>query len=335
MFHLAKQCALLPLVLLGLSACASLSNPDLDSIYRAPELAGTSSSRQELRELPPPAEPIAVSVYSFDDQTGQFKGSEGVTQTLSRALTQGATSILIQSLRDAGQGKWFMVLERENLDNLLKERQIIAEMRQRYLGETTINPAALPSMLFAGILLEGGVVGYDSNTVTGGAGARLLGVGASTEYRQDTITVYLRAVATKTGEILSSVVVRKTVISVGVNGGAFRYISYKNLLETEAGMTLNEPRTVALEQAIQKATRDLILDAASLSVWAMADQDAAQKLLSRYEAEKDGRVLPATATEDQAPAAGKTQAAADFEYAPNQHSSVSADSGKTVASLAP
>ena len=128
---------------------------------------------------------MAIAVYGYTDQTGQFKPAENV-QSLSRAVTQGATSVLIKALQDAGDGRWFTVVERERLDNLLKERRIIADMRERYLGEKKINPQALPPLLFAGVLLEGGIIGFDSNTKTGGAGARLLGIGGDVQYREDT-----------------------------------------------------------------------------------------------------------------------------------------------------
>src|SRR3546814_7389467 len=138
-----------------------------------------------LADMPPPSRPVAIAVYGFSDQTGQFKPSE-TGQTLSRAVSQGGASILVKALQDAGNRQWFTIVEREMLRNLLNERQIIREMRERYLGETQVNPQALPAMLFAGVLLEGGVIGYDTNTVTGGAGASFLGIGGRTEYRQDT-----------------------------------------------------------------------------------------------------------------------------------------------------
>jgi len=286
MFSAKPFLRILPAISITLGGCSTLpSGTPPPSLFK-PHAAAVTSSRQDLMNIPPPQQPIIVAVYGVGDQTGQFKDTDG-TQTLSRALTQGATSILVQSLRDAGRGKWFTVVERENLTNLLKERQIITEMRQRYLGEKSIDAAVLPSMLFAGVLIEGGVVGYDSNTRTGGAGARLLGIGGNLEYRQDTISVYLRAVATKTGEVLSSVVVRKMVLSTGLQSGAFRYISYKNLLEAEGGVTTNEPRTIALEQAVQKATHDLILDASLQGVWSMADKTAAAAVIQRFQDERD------------------------------------------------
>ena len=273
------------MAIMGLAAAlvlAGCATPHLMS--HAPEAAKVTSTRRELIELPPPPAPVTVAVYGFADQTGQFKPTDSI-QTLSRALSQGSSSILVQALRDAGGGRWFDVLEREHLEDLLKERQVITEMRQRYLGEKSVNPDALPSLMFAGVLLEGGVVGYDSDTLTGGAGARLLGIGGSTQYRQDTITVYLRAVAVKTGEVLASVVVRKTVASVGVDVGAFRYVSYKTLLESEAGITTNEPEEFALEQAIGKAVHDLVLEGARRGVWSFNDRKAAAAAADRYAAE--------------------------------------------------
>lgn len=288
---LATSCAAL-----ALAGCASgpgtFAGPRL---YTQPQAAKVTSSSQDLIDLPQPGAPVAVAVYGFADQTGKFDPTDNI-QTLSRALSQGATSVLIQSLREAGGGKWFTVLEREHLDNLLKERQVITEMRQRYLGERAVNPDALPSLLFAGVLLEGGVIGYDTNTLTGGAGARLLGVGAQADYRQDTITVYLRAVATKTGEVLASVVVRKTVVSAGLSGGAFRYVSYKNLLEAETGVTVNEPRTIALEQAVQKASYDLVLEGVRLNVWSFGDKLAGAALLDKHLASSEVPRAQARAT---------------------------------------
>ncbi|MEQ1673193.1 MAG: CsgG/HfaB family protein, partial [Hyphomicrobium sp.] len=98
-----------------------------------PVLNPITKINKSLRELPPPVQKVAIAVYGYTDQTGQFKPVDNV-QTLSRAVTQGATSVLIKALQDAGEGAWFTVVERERLDNLMKERKIIADMRERYLG---------------------------------------------------------------------------------------------------------------------------------------------------------------------------------------------------------
>ena len=242
-----------------------------------------------LGQLPAPTRPIAVAVYGFVDQTGQYKPNE-TGQTLSRAVTQGGGSILVKALQDAGNRQWFTIVERESLRNLLNERQIIREMRERYLGEQGVNPQALPALLFAGVLLEGGIVGYDTNTVTGGAGAAFLGIGGRTEYRQDTVTVYLRAVSVRTGEVLTSVTASKTIASQSLGANAFRYVGFKELLQAEAGYTTNEPDQVALQQAIEKAVYSMVLEGAELNLWKFGNPEAGASLLSAYREERDGKV---------------------------------------------
>lgn len=263
-----------------LTACAGPS-PD---VFQEPEIVPLTQTQSELRDLPLPPSAIPVAVYNFEDQTGQFKPQDNV-QTLSRAVSQGGAAILIQALEDAGRGSWFTVLERHGLDNLLKERQIIQEMRARYLNERVVNPQALPPLLFAGIILEGGIVGFDSNTLTGGLGARFLGIGGDVEYRQNTITVNLRAVSVKTGEVLANVTTTKTLSSVGIQGGAFKFVSFDELLEVETGVATNEPGVVALRRTVEKAVHSLILAGADAGIWAFADSAAAEPLIRDYRAE--------------------------------------------------
>lgn len=286
----------LGLSVLGLSACSTNGGPQ-DFVARAPQVATVTEAQRDLLLLPSPSARLTVAVYNFQDQTGQFRSGEG-TQTLSRVVSQGATSMLVKALQDAGNRRWFQVMERERLDNLLKERQIIREMRQRYLGEEQVNPEALPSLMFAGVLLEGGVIGYDSNTVSGGAGARYLGIGGMSEYRQDTVTVYLRAVSVKTGEVLTTVVARKSVASVAVSASAFKFVAFRELLEAETGITTNEPDQIALQQAIEKAVHSLVLEGAQLGYWRFEDQTAGAPLIEEYARAKRGIYgvdeLPAT-----------------------------------------
>lgn len=273
------------LLLISLTAC--VHTPSKPEMSKAPVYPSRTAAQLALQSLPPPSRPVAIAVYGFNDQTGQFKPSES-GQTLSRAVSQGATSMLIRSLQDAGSRGWFTIIEREQLKNLLNERQIIREMRERYLGEQGVNPQALPSLLFAGVLLEGGVIGFDTNTVTGGAGAGFLGVNAHTEYRQDTVTVYLRAVSVRTGEVLTSVTASKTIASHAIGGSAFRYVGFKELLEAEVGVTTNEPDQFALQQAVDKAVYALIMEGIDLKLWDFADKQAGWNALWRYRQERDG-----------------------------------------------
>lgn len=283
--------SLLAAAALVLTGCATADavKPISPETSRTAVIPQRTSTQEILRELPTPARPVAVAVYSFYDQTGQYKPSE-TGQTLSRAVSQGGSSILVKALQDAGRRQWFTVVEREMLKNLLQERQIIREMRERYLGETRPNPEALPSLLFAGVLLEGGVVGYDSNTLTGGAGARFLGIGGNVEYRQDTVTVYLRAVSVRTGEVLANVTASKTIASQALGAGAFRYVGFKELLETEVGFTKNEPDLIALQQAVEKAVYALIMEGVEQKLWSFADPVAGAPYFARYTQERDGKL---------------------------------------------
>lgn len=276
-----------------LSGCTMLNTADrsLPSTAQQAIIPAKTTTQRMLNDIAPPPRPIAIAVYGFTDQTGQFKPSE-VGQTLSRAVSQGGGSILVKALHDAGNRRWFTVVEREQLKNLLSERQIIREMRERYLGESAINADALPSLLFAGVLLEGGVIGYDSNTVTGGAGAAFLGLGARTEYRQDTVTVYLRAVSVRTGEVLASVSSSKTIASRAISASTFKFVAFKELLEAELGITSNEPDQLALQQAIEKAVFGLIMEGIDLKLWAFASPDAGAEQLDRYHRERDGGYSP-------------------------------------------
>lgn len=258
--------------------------PETSSMAVIPEKTQT---QKLLEAVPAPARQVAVAVYGFTDQTGQFKPS-AQGQTLSRAVSQGGGSILVKALQDVGNRSWFTIVERESLKNLLNERQIIREMRERYLGETQVNPQALPSLLFAGIILEGGIIGYDTNTLTGGAGAQFLGIGMRSEYRQDTVTVYLRAVSVRTGEVLTSVTASKTIASQSLGGSAFKFVAFKELLEAEAGVTTNEPDQLALQQAIEKAVYALVMEGVELKLWDFADTKAGWPMLWRYKQERDG-----------------------------------------------
>lgn len=277
-----RMSALITVLSLGLAGCAAeVAKEQLTAGILPPVVNPVTEVNQTLRDLPSPSQKIAVAVYNFADQTGQFKPSE-TTQTLSKAVTQGATSILIKALQDVGEGSWFTVVERERIDNLLKERQIITQMRMTYLGEKGVNPKALPPLLFAAIIFEGGIIGYDSNIQTGGVGARLLGIGGDVKYRLDTITIYLRAVSTKTGQVLASVTTHKTIASIGLQGGVFKFIAVDKILEAEAGFTKNEPDQLAVQQAIEKAVYSMVMEGSEKAIWSFADEVEAAKLIGAY-----------------------------------------------------
>jgi curli production assembly/transport component CsgG len=259
-----------------------------------PVYTPVTKQSHSLRTIPAPSKRITVAVYDFPDLTGQYKEREHV-QTLSRAVTQGGAPMLIKALQDAGEKRWFTVLDRARLDDLLKERQIVTEMRRLYRDEQRIDARVLPPLDHAGIILQGGITGYDTNTMTGGIGARYLGIGGDVKWQQDTVTVTLRAVSTNTGEVLSSVAVHKMIASYALQGGAFRYVALDEILEAEAGVTQNEPKQIAVQQAIEKAVMGTIIEGAELGVWSFADREAGRKVIADYRNEKYGTKLTAAA----------------------------------------
>jgi len=207
---------------------------------------------------------ITIAVYSFSDKTGQRKPSEKFSQ-LSSAVTQGAESWVIQSLKEVGDGTWFEVVERVGLDNLIKERQLIRSTREQYNKE---KDKQLKPLKFAGLLVEGGVVGYDSNIATGGSGARYFGIGANTQYRLDNVTVAMRIVSVSTGEVLLTVAVEKTIASIGAGADVFRFLDMgTRALELETGYTTNEPVNYAVRAAINQAVVELIIMGEEKGLW--------------------------------------------------------------------
>lgn len=264
-----------------LSGCGAYFNqPVTQQSARTGELTPLST---ELREFPLPSEPVVVGVYNFKDQTGQYKNVENGS-SFSTAVSQGATTMLVKALEDS---RWFTPIERENLANLLQERNIIRSTREEYRKNANPNVPSLPPLLYAGILLEGGIVSYDSNIITGGVGARYFGVGGSTQYREDRITVYLRAVSTSNGKVLKTVYVSKTILSQAVDVSLFRYVNFQRLLEVETGYTKNEPVQLALKDAIEKAVMALIIEGIDSKIWGTKKGPELNKeLVERYQEEK-------------------------------------------------
>ena len=220
--------------------------------------------------LPPPAGgPVAVAVYGFTDKTGQRKSLPNIA-SLSSAVTQGGESYLIKALQDVGDQRWFTVVERVGLDNLIKERQMIRQQREQYQGR---DAKPLPPMVNAGMIVEGSIVGYDSNLSTGGSGMRVFGIGASTQYQSDTVTVSVRTVSVLTGEVLTSVTVTKTVLSYMDKVTLLRFINDgTNSLESEIGGSINESINRATNIAIQAAVVDTIREGARKGHWEFKEQ---------------------------------------------------------------
>jgi curli production assembly/transport component CsgG len=259
-------------VLTGCATGSAIREKVTGEQFDTPKVEESKFLKKDFNKLQPPeGGPLPVAVYGFRDLTGQRK-SQPLIASLSSAVTQGAENYLIKALQDVGDQRWFTVLERVGLENLIKERQMIRQMREQYQGREA---KMLPPMMFAGIIMEGGIVGYDSNTLTGGSGVRLFGIGASTQYQSDTVTVTLRTVSVSTGEILTTVTVTKTVLSYMDKITLLRFVgdgttlgANANALEGEIGGSINESINKAIDVAVQAAVVQTINEGARKGHWA-------------------------------------------------------------------
>lgn len=242
-----------------------------------PTLMPRAQSYKDLTHLPSPTGKLFVSVYNIQDETGQFKPYPA--SNFSTAVPQSATAMLVTALKDS---QWFIPLERQGLQNLLNERKIIrASQENGTVGDN--NRATLPSLSSANVIIEGSIIGYESNVKSGGVGARYFGIGADTQYQLDQIAVNLRVINVSTGEVLSSVNTSKTILSYEVQAGVFRFIDYQRLLEGEIGYTSNEPVMLCLMSAIETGVIYLINDGIQRDLWKLQNpSEANNPVLAKY-----------------------------------------------------
>lgn len=260
---------------LGLAACAPGQREVLE---QPPTLTPSSPTSLDLEALPAPTRKLDIAVYNFPDLTGKNEPNANVA-VFSRAVTQGGSGFAVDALQRAGHGRWFTVDERVGLNNLLQERQLIRATRAEFDGDEA---KPLPPVRFAGLLLEGGILAFDANVVTGGVGANFLGIGANAQYQQDTVTVGMRVVSVQTGEILTSVTTTKTIYSISLDANVYKYVAYDQILQAEAGFTRTEPTQLAVRQAIDLAAYATIMKGVQRGLWDFADHKRGHELLEQY-----------------------------------------------------
>jgi len=251
----------LTLGLLLLSNCAMLQKSGMESKPEVTEM----KMQKEFDTVPAPAQKkITVAVYSFQDKTGQRRNTPNIA-SFSTAVTQGAEPFLIKALQDVGRGQWFDVVERVNVDNLIKERTIIKQMRDAYEGN---NSKAVPPLQFAGIIVEGGIIGYDSGMESGGAAYKWLGIGPQSQYSKDIVTVSLRAISVSSGRVLTTITVSKTIYSTADSIAILKaFRGGTAFFEAETGLTINEPGTLAVKATVEAAVVELIKEGERKGVW--------------------------------------------------------------------
>ena len=280
-----KKVLLSLLLVTALTGCASVQ---MDLSREEPVALKTKESLfNKLPELDGP--PMTIAVYGFTDKTGQMKPNDRLA-VFSKAVTQGSEVFLIKALQDAKN--WFKVVERVGLDNLIKERQLIRNQREVYEGK---DARPLKPMTVAGIMIEGGIIGYDSNIRSGGNGARFLGIGGSQQYRVDEVVISMRVVSVNSGEVLLTNAVSKTIYSTQHNVGVLRFVDAgTKALELENGAALNEPTTYAVRVAIEQAVYDMIVEGEKKGLWRYKKPKPIQLPVVPEEVKKDELIQPQT-----------------------------------------
>lgn len=271
-----------------LVACATLAGcgtpPHSNEGATSATLTPATPTSRDLKKLPSPKGKILVAVYGFRDQTGQYKPAPD--SSFSTAVTQGGSALLIKALKDSG---WFVPVERENLQDLLTERKIVRALEPAPAKDSP--PTGFPGLLAASILVEGGVTAFESNVRTGGLAARYLGIGLATQYRVDQVTVNLRSVDIRGGQILHSISTTKTIYSYEVHPSVFKFVNFKDLVEVEAGMARNEPAQLCVKDAIEAAVIHLVIQGVKDRSWTLKNEkDLSLPVLQKYLREEEATI---------------------------------------------
>ena len=260
------QIAIAMVLMCLLGGCASTKSESV--FYGETPYTLETDTIKRLQKIPDLGQDqITIAVYNFPDRTGQRKPNPKFSQ-ISTAVTQGPEAWVINALKAVGgTNPWFIVLERQGLDAIIKERQLIRSTRELYDGESDVKNQLKP-LKFAGLIVEGGIVGYDSNITSGGVGARYFGIGASEQYRTDQVTVSIRIVAVQTGEIILTTSATKTIASYSSGGDVFRFLDMSTkALEIETGVATNEPVNYAIRTTIEHAVHNLIYEGIEKGIW--------------------------------------------------------------------
>ena len=268
-----KRLLILLGILVTLGGCSNTMQQSLDIKADAgpPRIQPAPLAERMLQVPELDGKKMTIAVYSFADKTGQRKPADNIAN-LSSAVTQGSEVWVIKALSEVGNETWFEAVERVGMDNLIKERQLIRNTRQAYEKDSPNGPKELKPMVFAGLILEGGIIGYDSNVAVGGVGARYLGVGGQTEYRVDTVTVVMRLVSVSTGKVLLSIATEKTIASSRSGADIFKFLDLgTKLIESETGYSVNEPTNYAVRAAIEAGVVQLVYEGETKGLWKFKD----------------------------------------------------------------
>jgi len=151
-------------------------------------------------------------------------------------VSQGMTDMLVSALFETGK---FIVLERENLDVVLKEQKLSS------IGVIDYKTAIKAGMLEgAEFLVLGAITGFEpdyrgAKTIVGGA-------------KQSYVAMDVRIVDSKTGRVVSSITVEGNATDTVLSPGSLKWVSSSPLISSLSAWS-NTPIDKAIRLCIDKA----------------------------------------------------------------------------------
>lgn len=203
---------------------------------------------------------ITLAVGSVRDATGKFT-AEG--DGAGNFITQGWGDIVTTAFYRTGA---YHLVERQNTEVIEWELNMANKKR---LGDVTNPNPNRPSIdtngdgrvdmrqpwrayqagQFQGsdVVIQGSVNTLDFNVDSGGARARIYGVGPDVRIYESVVGFDLRAVDTKTTRVVANETVKKRILGYEVGGGAGLFLG-SVLLDVQAGRKRTEPMNLALRE---------------------------------------------------------------------------------------
>lgn len=252
------------LSIIGLAACSRYDYTG--SLGVRPATGLLTQPAAALAALPPPVRPLNVAVYDFQDLTGQNKSSlKNGFPEFSRAITQGASVILVDALKTAGSGTRFNVVERGYLDSLLRERKLIQDT---YAFLKKSPKSLIDPLVFADYIVTGGVVSYDSPILSAGASVQLGNYGGSLAHSRDLVTINIRLVRVRDGVVLKSINASRPILTTTGTGNATRVLG-RSILDVGASIGIQEATQTAVREAIEVGVYELVRQGDATGIWTL------------------------------------------------------------------
>jgi curli production assembly/transport component CsgG len=150
--------------------------------------------------------------------------------------------------------------------------------------------------------LEGGIIDYNSNVLTGGTGFAILGIGPYTQYTQDQVVISLRLISVQTGEVLTSVTIEKNLLSTMDGATVMKFFNQNTRsFELDTSQSFNEPGNYALRSAIEQGIVELVKSGEKQGLWKYKEKS--NELVQTTTPSKDGAKASGTPLQSSKPKA--------------------------------